>query len=467
MNSTHSHRIQRILTKLRQARKLACKSFGSEEHGFKLARPLSEDVILAWEQARGVVLPEDYRAFLREAGASGAGPYYGLRPLDRWGELLSTGVDEHALSHPCLIELRSGLRGGIAGDATDGGVREPYQGAMPLIHMGCCGYVFLILTGPHRGRMVNVDTDEQFAPQFADYADFLSYYEAWLDEVLIGIDGGFGFARAGDESQLVARLQTADDPIEQAGFLEALGRFTSLGTEAQDAVLSALESPSAEVLAAALRSVTGGTVAVDPHRLRGMCSHGSVAVRRAAFSALAQREPDLALAVARSLVLDSDDELGRLCVHQLHDRSALDATMLQKIVEHGRSDVRRAALYWASATDPAVRRLQLKELSEVTDPHYATVLVQSLAKARGSDDVSAAFAELLRESHDAMVLANLTQYFMQVRHEPALEQLISLTSHDHPLVRERATSAVAYQRPAPTPSRRRTRGGSRRWRRKR
>ncbi|MEH0577142.1 SMI1/KNR4 family protein [Streptomyces sp. B21-108] len=57
--------------------------YGGAGHHFWLAVPLSESEVAEAEAQWGVSLPVDYRAFLLEVGAGGAGPGYGLTILVR------------------------------------------------------------------------------------------------------------------------------------------------------------------------------------------------------------------------------------------------------------------------------------------------------------------------------------------------------------------------------------------------
>ncbi|SCK06305.1 SMI1 / KNR4 family (SUKH-1) [Streptomyces sp. SceaMP-e96] len=56
--------------------------FGSDEHRYRLTPPLPEAALRAFEERHAVRLPDSYRAFLARVGGSGAGPQYGLLPLD-------------------------------------------------------------------------------------------------------------------------------------------------------------------------------------------------------------------------------------------------------------------------------------------------------------------------------------------------------------------------------------------------
>ncbi|WP_369171032.1 SMI1/KNR4 family protein [Streptomyces sp. R28] len=57
--------------------------YGGVGHHFWLADPLSEAEVAEAEAQWGISLPVEYRAFLLEVGAGGAGPGYGLTTLGR------------------------------------------------------------------------------------------------------------------------------------------------------------------------------------------------------------------------------------------------------------------------------------------------------------------------------------------------------------------------------------------------
>jgi hypothetical protein len=62
--------------------------FGADGHHFKLASPLSESTVIAFEHHHNVSLPGDYRNFITQISNGGAGPYYGIFPL---GQMDGTG----------------------------------------------------------------------------------------------------------------------------------------------------------------------------------------------------------------------------------------------------------------------------------------------------------------------------------------------------------------------------------------
>src|SRR4051794_28331392 len=57
--------------------------FGADGHRFELAPRLSTGEINDVERQLGISLPAQYRGFLTAVGAGGAGPAYGIFPLQR------------------------------------------------------------------------------------------------------------------------------------------------------------------------------------------------------------------------------------------------------------------------------------------------------------------------------------------------------------------------------------------------
>ncbi len=121
-------RVRRILGKLEQARSRGLSCFGSDRHGFRLNEPLAAADLEAFEAQHRVRLPEDYRAFLTLAGNGGAGPYYGIYPLEKWSDFADWVLDERPedfLARPC--PLYPGLDR-TADWADRFGDASPYQG---------------------------------------------------------------------------------------------------------------------------------------------------------------------------------------------------------------------------------------------------------------------------------------------------------------------------------------------------
>lgn len=162
----------------------AHRLFGASGHHFRLRAALSDLELAEAEAQFGVRLPKEYRDFLQQVGAGGAGPFYGIFPLARidgswrWqgdgAELTdvarlsepfpSTGADPRALA-ALLAECPTG--GALN---TDDDYAARYQawderledllwnpdrtvGAICLCHEGCAYRYWLAVSGPERGRI--------------------------------------------------------------------------------------------------------------------------------------------------------------------------------------------------------------------------------------------------------------------------------------------------------------------------
>ncbi|MFE1080102.1 SMI1/KNR4 family protein [Nocardiopsis alba] len=155
--------------------------YGAKGHSLPLAAPLSEAEIAEVETQWGVSLPDDYRGFLLEVGAGGAGPGYGLNVLGRTatGWAWDGGEDQprHAILSASFVTARERVRllaehEDQEPERADFATREAFDaaynewrdaddrlfdrfadGAVCLSHEGCGHFHWLVVTGPERGSM--------------------------------------------------------------------------------------------------------------------------------------------------------------------------------------------------------------------------------------------------------------------------------------------------------------------------
>lgn len=225
-----------------RATDVSLQRFGSEAHRYRLVPPLTESALAQLEGRIGTRLPEPYRSFSACVASGGAGPGYGLqrlafirgtdeipraarrgelrvvarRPgetLSRWVQYDADGqeLDDFDLAlwdacrelaadpeaarrpFPCTVPL--------LGDSDDGDRLLVPDGSLFLADYGCAIAARLVLNGPFRGDVWVLDgsaggyvpfgmkhalhsPNGERADAPMDSADFLDWYEDWLNQIL-------------------------------------------------------------------------------------------------------------------------------------------------------------------------------------------------------------------------------------------------------------------------------------------
>jgi hypothetical protein len=196
------HRILGIADKLKAAVAKNVRPFGVEEHRFVLEPVLTEPQVAKFEARWRIELPPDYRAFITGVGNGGAGPAYGLFPLEKTLTYQRTRVpDDFLLSpfpyltsynpyeDPKLSEYwQRAERGQVSNEEYEARQLKETTGSLALCHEGC-GYLhLLIVSGPARGQMW-LDATASDGGYVPLEVGFLEWYERWLDSALAGGDG--------------------------------------------------------------------------------------------------------------------------------------------------------------------------------------------------------------------------------------------------------------------------------------
>ncbi|WP_454998777.1 SMI1/KNR4 family protein [Capnocytophaga granulosa] len=281
--------LQRIQQKLAQA-KAADKDlevFGASSHKYHLNPPVSEAEVLAFEEKYGVSLPEDYRAFVQTIGNANAqkletmaGPYYGLYAFGTQVDDLLYEGSEIYLKAPCALSpdmtqeewetLSDPLLSSEEDEEDDDDKyfaerAKVFGGLLPLGSQGCTYEHALVLNGKYAGRVVNVDLDLA-QPKFAFEANFLDWYERYLDEVISGqlIDDRptwFGYHRGEpaevllNEYEHTTNRKTQTDCLEgiyhkkpplEPALLDKIEKLIALNNEDRDFLIEILSQSSYE-----------------------------------------------------------------------------------------------------------------------------------------------------------------------------------------------------------------------------
>ncbi|MCA9704510.1 MAG: HEAT repeat domain-containing protein [Myxococcales bacterium] len=345
-----------------------------------------QGAVAALEQAQGVRLPEEYRAFLLRVGDGAPG----LLPLARWGEAL---LDEAPLRAPCLLDPAKGH-----GDYGDDD--EPAQGTIALTPGS--PHAVLVVSGERRGQVLYVDLDDYWSEVVEDArgepVGFATWYAAWLDASGPSAPGdapGRGSAARrlaegllGSEDELVAALgDPRADARRRRKAVVGLDERGSLGPAGLAALDRACEDPDPTVRRAALRGL-------DRHR--GPEALERLATRVGDPSPLVRRELVRLIAAApegrpllRALVDDDDPAVVQSALGALL-RGETTADALADLL--ARDSVRRV---------PDARGLLLHALGDTADPRWLPALLGFLEHEHAPTRLIAAVALRALGSTDA------------------------------------------------------------------
>ncbi len=219
-----------LQTLLEQARQSDAeyKQFGAATHKYQLNPPAALADVEAFEQQLGCTLPEAYRSFLLQAGNGGAGPFYGLFSLEQMQGWLDWPVEptetpylqpDVKIDNLCYLQDND---------------YNWQRGCLPIGSQGDTYFTYLLLAGPHRGRVVYVEYELSWV-FFPREPDFLVWYTRWLREVAAGYNiGWFGLRLDGDEAALRQHYTQADNAAEKLLALDSLKKFPALSPTSQD-----------------------------------------------------------------------------------------------------------------------------------------------------------------------------------------------------------------------------------------
>ncbi|MEU8003897.1 hypothetical protein AB0B66_22300 [Catellatospora sp. NPDC049111] len=253
-------RLGRIADKLAMARAMPelLTAFGVEGHEFVLEPPATEAAVSAFEARHEVALPAAYRLFLTELGDGGAGPGYGLGRL--------AALCDRSCHHPGhLAQASPYLPGRRYLDDWEQRHEDPpspdrlfMPGTLQIVSHGCSLATRLVVTGPARGRLINLDYDGPLGPYVVEDADFLTWYERWLDELVAGFDmGWFGERLPLDQPDLITVLTDDPSPHRRLRAGESLMQQPKIGEAAWTALAHAVTAdPDPTVRAALLHDLT-------------------------------------------------------------------------------------------------------------------------------------------------------------------------------------------------------------------
>ncbi|WP_420571299.1 SMI1/KNR4 family protein [Kordia sp.] len=191
----HILQIKRIRRKLITVKSLDkdLAVFGATSHHYKLQPKISKLRVIAFEKEYAIRLPECYRSFLIHIGNGGAGPYQGLYELGHFDHFIEEATISYLNMETVLTpettkkqwnSLYEEARTLKTDEAFENKKAAAYAGILFVAHCGCDSYLGIVLNGIHRGRLIRGYYDFFYAPSFFEAANFLDFYEDWLNDIL-------------------------------------------------------------------------------------------------------------------------------------------------------------------------------------------------------------------------------------------------------------------------------------------
>ena len=195
------------------------EQFGAKAHQYRWAPPAALTEVEGFEREIGTRLPEDYRAFLLQAGNGGAGPFYGLFSLEQVREAWPVESERMPQIAPQIQRW------------DPQGPDNWKRGCIPIGGQGCTYFTCLMVAGPDRGRVFYLEYEGAWI-FFPRETTFLSWYSRWLREVIGGYDTGWFATRLdGDEAALRRHYAQASEEDERLLAITSMEKFPALSEE--------------------------------------------------------------------------------------------------------------------------------------------------------------------------------------------------------------------------------------------
>lgn len=205
----HLPQTERIKIKLRLAKStdLFLEMFGATSHQYFVDKPIKRRKVEKFEKTYNISLPEGYKTFLTEIGNGGleykksvvgnsaAGPDYGIFKLGHPLQFMSKPALKYLEKEPFFNEstteeewekIYDEMPEDISNKDYEKEIAKAYSGILGIGYSGCSGSMSIILNGKNKGRIIQTYDEIEYCPHFFKEANFLDWYESWLDSIISG-----------------------------------------------------------------------------------------------------------------------------------------------------------------------------------------------------------------------------------------------------------------------------------------
>lgn len=378
--------LDRIRRKLPQAAEAdpEYRVFGASKHRYKLNEPLSIDELRRFEQAHGITLPEPYAAFLTGLGNGGAGPYYGIHPLGKKQSIDLDLIDEPSPLRPGAEPAPSGS--GMDDDDDD----DEYPGLLNIGEQGCTYETMLVITGEYRGKVIYIDLDSR-RTFFTYEANFLDWYERWLDETIAGYDSSwFGMRRGGDDRELIALYRSAAAENVRLEALDGMLKLPRIADETADFLLRQIDESSGDVRRMALQVLAKLRFDRAKPLIRQLLRSGEAADRLLALKFAKWYMPERDRRFTEELIAllpqETDGEAFTFLAMMLEEAGADMLALMLPYFAHPDRKIRTQAIYQAGKSPAAAKSACLPVFIAALEDPDPWVTVIALQALRGVTD---------------------------------------------------------------------------------
>lgn len=158
------------------------QDFGAISHKYQFNPPIGVDKVCEFETECGLTLPEAYVLYLTQIGNGGAGPDYGLFPLEKIKAIYDPNEEIFLDKKDIDEEWAEMCRAYDESLDNDDGEylrieRYAFNGSVIIGTPGCTMYTILMCKGENYGKIGIIDSDmvEECAPRIFDQT-----FEEWI-----------------------------------------------------------------------------------------------------------------------------------------------------------------------------------------------------------------------------------------------------------------------------------------------
>lgn len=236
MSSDHAAHLREVVERAGKADPMR-RVFGAQKHQYCLNPVVSREEVERFEARYNVKLPPEYVFFITQVGNGGAGPYYGLYPLEKmaaYTEYLEVYDKEDMQGLPAFIDRRMTREDWAAAmeraeddTAYDKVMKEVCAGLLVIGTQGCTYDNLLMWKGSEQGKIVYIDwnLEPEYGP-FLTGMSFLDWYESYFQEIIAGNSvTSYGYRSLKSEEELAALYPAVETSEERRQILMGFFRF--------------------------------------------------------------------------------------------------------------------------------------------------------------------------------------------------------------------------------------------------